>query len=255
MSSVTRKNRSQPGPSQDASLRTPRLDNGDHLTGEEFDKRYEAMPGIRAELIEGVVFMASPVSLDHGESHADLTTWAGTYRALTPGVGVSSDGSVYLDPDNRPQPDVHVKILPNYGGRTGLTEDGKYVVGAPEMVIEIAISTASNDLHTKKRTYRRNQVREYLVWRVENQRIDWFVLREGRYVRMKPTAEGLLKSDVFPGLWLDPAAAIRGDLATVLQVLQQGLASPEHAAFVARLQDNAVRLAAAAAPNPEAPRP
>jgi hypothetical protein len=70
------------------------------------------------------------------------------------------------------------------------------------------------------------------VW---DEAVDWFVLRGGRFEPL-PLAEGIYRSEVLPGLWLDPAAVVRGDLARVLQVLQQGLASPEHAAFVARLQ-------------------
>ena len=245
MSTAMRTGRARPNPSPPADLEPPpRLESGDRLTGVEYDRRYEAMPGVRAELVEGVVYVSSPVSIAHGPQHIDLAAWAATYKAFTPGVGASCDGTVHLDPDNRPQPDVHLKIEASYGGRTGVTEDGKYVTGAPELVIEIAASTASYDLHSKKTAYRRNEVWEYIVWRTLDARIDWFILRHGRYERIKPSEDGRLKSEVFPGLWLDPEAAVRGDLATVLRVVQEGLASPEHAAFVATLAAEATRLAA-----------
>jgi Uma2 family endonuclease len=254
MATVTRSTRTR-ARSAKATAALPPLDSGDHLSGAEFDRRYESMPGVRAELIEGIVYVSSPVTTFHGESHIDLSVWAGTYKVFTPGVRASSDGTVHLDPDNRPQPDIHVKVAPSHGGRTGVTEDGKYVMGAPELVIEIAVSSASKDLHSKKRSYRRNEVWEYVVWRVLDDRIDWFVLRDGRYRRLKPTPEGLLKSERFPGLWLDEAAALDGDMVTVLRVLQEGLASPEHAAFVAKLAAEAARIAQIAPAPPQEPRP
>ena len=232
--------------------RVPPLNSGDRLTAEEFERRYAAMPGTRAELVEGVVYLASPVSEDHGTSHFDLGGWLFVYSAMTPGVSGSSDGTIRLDLENRPQPDLHLKIRPSHGGRTRLSEDG-YVVGAPELIVEIANSTVSYDLHDKAEGYRRNEVAEYLVWRVQDRAIDWFVLRDGRYDRSPSSADGVYRSEAFPGLWLDPFAAIRGDGATILRVLQEGLASPEHAAFVAGLQEAAIR--AAVPPQPEAPRP
>ncbi len=251
MSTITRSGRVRTEPPKGDSAPVAPFESGDRLSAEEYDRRYEMMPDVRAELIEGVVYLSSPVSIDHGPQHADLSTWAGTYRAFTPGVDASSDGTVQLDPDNRPQPDVHLKIVSSHGGRTGLTDDGKYITGAPELAIEIAASTVSKDLHVKKRSYRRNQIREYLVWRVFDRRIDWFILREGHYLRLKPAADGYLKSEQFSGLWLDPAAAIQRDLVRVLQVLQLGLASPEHAEFVALLAENAAKLATPA----QEPRP
>ena len=223
------------------TTQVPTLQNGDRLTAEEFDRRYEMLPDVRAELIEGVVYVASPVSSWHGSSHIRLSAWIETYRGFTPGLEASADGTVLLDSKNRPQPDLHLRILPSHGGRTQSTDDAKYVVGAPELAVEVAVSTASYDLHDKKRAYRRNEIWEYIVWRVEDGEIDWFVLREGRYARLKPTAGGILKSERFPGLWLDPKAVLEGDTPTMLRVLQDGLASPEHAAFVEILKANAAK--------------
>ena len=135
---------------------------------------------------------------------------------------------------NEPQPDALLLIDPTCGGRRCLSTDD-YIEGPPELVAEVASSSVSYDLHAKLHVYRRNGVREYVVWRVLEQAIDWFVLRAGQYERLPVDANGLLRSEVFPGLWLDPAALVRGDLATVLAMVQQGLGSPEHAAFVARL--------------------
>src|SRR5439155_11753966 len=126
-------------------------------------------------------------------------------------------------------------IDPAAGGQTRVSEDD-YVEGAPELVAEIASSSSSYDLNAKLNIYRRNGVREYVVWRVLNQAIDWFTLREGRYEELPRDAAGLYKSTVFPGLWLEPAAMVRGELAGVLDILRQGLATPEHAAFVDRLE-------------------
>jgi Uma2 family endonuclease len=210
----------------------PPLRNGDHLSRDEFERRYEAMAGVnKAELIEGVVHMPSPVSAeDHGEPHFDLITWLGVYRAGTPAVRGGDNATLRLDLDNEPQPDGYLRLLPEYGGQARLV--GGYVTGAPELIVEIAASSASYDLHEKLNAYRRNGVREYVVWRVWDAAIDWFVLRGGRFEPQQP-ADGIYRSEVLPGLWLASDAVLQGDLARVLAVLQQGLASPEHAAFVA----------------------
>ena len=214
----------------------PPLENGDVLTRAEFERRYEAMPHLKkAELIEGVVYVPSPVRhRAHSYPHTHLIGWLVHYEAGTPGLQAGDNGTVRLDLDNEPQPDALLFIDPACGGQARIDADG-YIEDAPELVAEVAASSASYDLHAKLRVYRRNGVREYIVWRVLDHEVDWFVLRAGQYERLPVDAEGLLRSEVFPGLWLDPAALLRGDLATVLAVVQRGLASPEHAAFVARL--------------------
>jgi hypothetical protein len=166
--------------------------------------------------------------------------WLTTYWAYTPGTDAADNGSLRLDMENMPQPDGALIILPSHGGQVRLDVDD-YVQGGPELAAEVAASTVSIDLNTKLRVYCRNGVREYVVWRVQNQAIDWFVLRQGQYDRLAPDAAGILRSEVFPGLWLDAAALTRLDLPTVLQVLHQGLASPEHAAFVKELARRAAR--------------
>ena len=216
--------------------RIPPLENGDCLSRAEFERRYTAMPHLKkAELIEGIVHVPSPVRHHfHGQPHSYVTGWLVLYKANTPGVQVSDNSTVRLDLDNESQPDALLLIDPERGGQTFLSEDG-YIEGAPELVVEVASSSASYDLHAKLHVYRRNGVREYIVWRVLDEEVDWFVLREGQYERLQPDANGPLRSEVFAGLWLDPVALVRNDLTTVLATLQQGLASPEHTAFVSRL--------------------
>ena len=180
--------------------------------------------------------MPSPVRHRyHGRPHPLLLNWIGHYEAGTPGLEGSDNSTVQLGPTNTPQPDGLLFIQPKHGGQVKFDEDG-YIVGAPDLVAEVAASSVSYDLHDKRDAYRRNGVREYLVWRVLDGQIDWFVLRKGRYKPLSSRADGTLRSTIFPGLWLDPAALLRGDLATVLAVVQRGLESPEHAAFEARLR-------------------
>ena len=157
---------------------------------------------------------------------------ASTSRGLQ--VFWADNTTARLDLLNEPQPDLLLLILPERGGQARITADD-YIEVAPEWVGEIAASSASYDLHTKLEAYRRNGVRDYVVWRVLDREVDWFVLHGDRYDRLLPDADGLLKSTVFPGLWLDPAALVRGDLAKVLAVVQEGIASREHGDFVARL--------------------
>ncbi len=216
--------------------RPPPLENGDRLTRAEFERRYEAMPHLKkAELIEGVVYMPSPVRQGHhGQPHSRLVGWLIQYEAGTPGVETGDNSTTRLDLDNEPQPDAVLFIDPERGGQARVGADD-YIEGAPELVIEVAGSHVSLALNAKLQVYRRNGVREYIVWRVQDAEIDWFILRDGRYDRLTPGADGVTRSEIFPGLWLDSAALLRGDLAAVLSVVQRGIASPEHAAFVARL--------------------
>jgi Uma2 family endonuclease len=215
--------------------RIPPLENGDRLTRPEFERRYDAMPNLKkAELIEGVVYVPSPISTNHSGPHFDLNAWLGLYRASTPGVLGYDNTSLRLDIENEPQPDACLLVLPTHGGQARIDEEN-YVVGAPELVVEIAATSASYDLHAKLQVYQRHGAQEYVVWRVFDQAIDWFVLRAGRYELLLPGEDGIHRSEILPGLWLDTAALMRGDLATVLKTLQQGLASPEHGEFVARL--------------------
>lgn len=219
-----------------AKAAIPPLEHGDRLTRIEFERRYATMRGLKkAELIEGRVFMPSPVKPPHGRPHARMTTWLGVYEAATEGVASSANTTVRFDEDNEPQPDVLLAIEPGYGGQSHVDEDG-YLAGSPELLVEIASSTVSYDLQDKLHVYRRQGVREYLVWRVRDAEIDWFQLVEGNYHPLPRDASGMVKSVVFPGLWMDTSAMLRGDLAQVLSVLQQGIASPEHQAFVAALE-------------------
>ena len=217
--------------------RIPPLQNGDRLTRDEFERRYDAMPNlIKAELIDGVVYMPSPVRLvQHGEQHIDLICCLGVYRAYTPGLRGGDNCTIRLDLDNEPQPDGLLMLARQLGGQACIDKDG-YVAGGPESVAEIAASSVSLDLNAKFDLYRRNGVLEYIVWRVLDKEIDWFVLEKGKYKRLTPNAKGIYKSKVFPGLCLDAVALIRGDLPKVHKVLHRGLASREHADFVARLR-------------------
>ena len=214
----------------------PPLVHGQRLTRAEFERRYDAMPNLKkAELIEGVVYMPSPVRFDqHGEPHADLAAWLVNYRAFTPGVAAAVEASVRLGDSSMPQPDATMFIRPENGGRVRISADD-YVEDGPELVAEVAASSIPLDTGLKLQMYLRYDVQEYIIWRVPDQEIDWFVRRDGQFVQLTPVAEGRLCSEVFPGLWLDTDALIRGDMAQVLSVLQQGLATAEHAEFVLRL--------------------
>lgn len=215
----------------------PPLEMGDHLTRAEFERRYQAMPGLKkAELIEGVVYMPSPVSRRHGRPHLILGTWLGTYFMQTPGLDAADNATVRLDDLNEPQPDLLLAIESGLGGQSRVDEDD-YYAGPPEFVAEVATSSVSYDLHAKLRVYQREGVREYLVWRTIDGEIDWFRLHEGQYSSIARDAEGILKSLIFPGLWLDVAALLRGDQTRVFAVLQQGIASAEHTRFVSELQE------------------
>jgi len=219
----------------------PLLHSGDRLTRDEFERRYNATPAhIRAELVEGIVYvMGPPVSEPyHGRPHGRFITWLGIYEIYTPGVSIGDNASVRLDSENEFQPDALLRVVPECGGRTRLLDN--IIEGAPEFVAEISASSASYDLGDKLKVYRRTGVREYVVWRTWDRAIDWFVLRDGKFELQKPDAAGLHKSEVFPGLWLDPAALLAGEGMRVMEILQQGIATAEHARFVELLKQRRV---------------
>jgi len=217
-------------------LALPPLESGDRLSRSEFERRYAAMPELKkAELIEGVVYVASPLRFEpHAEPHADIVTWLGIYKAMTPGVRLGDNPTVRLDRDNEPQPDAVLRLDEGVGGQSVLSKDG-YVEGAPELIAEVAASTAAIDLGDKLRAYRRSGVREYLVWQVFEERMTWFGLQEDEFISLEPNRDGYWCSQVFPGLWLDGQAMLVGNMQRAIAVLQRGLASPEHRAFVESL--------------------
>lgn len=214
----------------------PPLENGDRLTREEFHRRYEVMPeNVKAELIEGVVFMSSPVrTKNHGEPSARIITWLGNYSAFTSGTNVAENVTVLLDPDNEYQPDAVLRIEREFGGNS-LINDNDYLQGSPELIVEVSGSTISKDLFEKKNVYRRSGVLEYIVWRVADGEIDWFVLENGAYEKLAANKNGIVESKYFAGLRLNVEALLADDLQRVLSDLQKGLQSKKHKDFIGRL--------------------
>jgi Uma2 family endonuclease len=193
------------------------------------------------------VHMPSPVRHEqHSSPHSSLVGWLWVYRAGTLGVDSGDNGSLRLDMGNMPQPDGYLIIRPERGGQVRISTDD-YIEGGPELIAEVSASTVDYDLGEKLGAYLRNEVREYIVWRVVDRAIDWFVLRAGRYERLEPEADGILRSEVFPGLWLDATSLTAGDSARVLTVVQQGISSAEHAEFVARHEAASPRVSDAPA--------
>jgi Uma2 family endonuclease len=212
------------------STLVPPLESGDRLTRAEFERRYQVTPeAFKAELIEGVVYVASPVRMFHGVPHAALMAWLGVYQAATPGVSVADNTTTRLDLDNELQPDALLRI--ERGGSSTISDDG-YIEGAPELVAEIATSSAAIDLGAKRNAYRRNRVQEYSVWQTFENRFNWFRLQAEEFVLVEPDADGLIRSTVFPGLWLAVEDLLAGRMIEVLNRLQTGIADPAHTAFV-----------------------
>ncbi|MFQ3649361.1 MAG: Uma2 family endonuclease [Gemmataceae bacterium] len=219
----------------------PPLRAGERLDCEEFARRYVAMPELKkAELIEGVVQLPSPVSLElHGEPHAHLMLFLGMYRAFTPGVRVGDNSTVRLDMGNEPQPDALLLIEPRCGGRVRLQEG--FIYGGPELAAEVAPSSTSIDRSAELEAYRRNGGQEYLLWLEQEKQIEWYVRRDEQgesFELLAADSQGIVRSPTFSGLWLDVPALLAENLPQVLRTLQLGLASSQHAAFVARLKSS-----------------
>jgi Uma2 family endonuclease len=212
---------------------TLELHTGDRMTREEFHRIYEQMPeDFKAELIGGIVYVASPLKLRHGSNHLPLGTLFYTYEGNTPGVESGDNTTILLGDEGEPQPDLFLRILLEYGGQSRTSPDD-YVVGAPELLTEIAHSSRAIDLHAKKDDYARYGVLEYLVLCLRERQLRWFDLRANQELR--PDAEGVFRIRCFPGLWVHGEALLAKDYARLTATLQRGLATPEHADFVRRL--------------------
>lgn len=214
-----------------APVLPPRLRDGDRLTRDEFLCRWERMPDLkRAELIDGIVYMPSPVSDVHGVFHIRLSYWLGSYIAATPGCAAGSAATWLMSEDSAPQPDLALRIEPEFGGQSRI--EGDYPAGAPELIVEISHTTGAKDMGAKLRLYERSDVLEYLTVRPRQQQVVWRELIGARYREIAPDENGCLRSRIFPGLWLDTAALWAGDLPALAATVQQGIATPEHAEFV-----------------------
>jgi Uma2 family endonuclease len=217
----------------------PPLENGDHLDQATFHARYEAMPeDYRAELIGGIVYTRSPKSVPHSSSQVMMSRWLVEYADATPGTDAIISTTQILGPVSEPEPDACLFILPEYGGQV-FVDENEYLNGAPELIVEVSSSTESIDLNRKKLDYQKAGVREYVVLALRTQQVFWFVRQRGKYKEVPLPADGIFRSCFFPGLWLDAEAMLRNDRPRVLAALRQGLATPEHAAFVAKLQKQA----------------
>jgi len=215
----------------------PPLEAGDHLDRETFHRRYQAMPaGVQAELIGGVVYMPSPAKTPHGRYTSGVVYWMGLYEEQTPGVETLENTSVILAEESEPQPDAALRVLASHGGQSR-ENDEQYLVGAPELVVEVASSSVAYDLHSKLRDYEKYGVREYMVVVVREESIRRFVRADNQLVEQSADSDGIFRSHVFAGLWLDPQALLLRDLSRLREVAEHGIASSEHAAFVKRLAD------------------
>jgi Uma2 family endonuclease len=211
------------------------LTSGDRLNQRTFHARYEVMPeNFRAELVGGVVYVSSPVTNWHAVYHAQVVTWLGYYAARTPGVEAADNGTVILDEENEPQPDGVLRIVEQSGGSSRIDERG-YVIGAPELHVEVAYTSEAIDLHDKREQYARTGVQEYLVVLIQDQKVRGFRLRGSRFADVKIPGDGVWKSILFPGLWLPVRAMLDRDMSTVIDTLDLGLATPGHGEFVSRL--------------------
>jgi Uma2 family endonuclease len=187
------------------------------MTRQEFHAAYANYEGLaRVELIEGVVYLPSPISLaGHARPQSLVLFWLNAFAAAQPAVEAVGPASVLLDDQNEPEPDAMLlRTTPGW-----LNEEG-FLVKIPELAVEIANSSRSRDLHQKLRAYERNGIAEYVVWRVSDGEIDWFELREGRYVKRAADASGMIESREFPGLVMDVPAMLAMDRAKVLAALK-----------------------------------
>ena len=228
------------------------FDNGDEMDQPTFHALYETTPeGFRAELIEGVVYFKMPVQLNHGRPQAKMATWISIYSAETPETDVGVAPTLKLGLTSEPEPDACLFLSPEGGGNCEIDEED-YLLGPPELVVEIANTTKATDLGRKKRDYERAGVKEYIVVMPSELKVIWFHRQKDRFVNLLPSSDGCIRSICFPGLWLKSDEVFSKSASAILRTLRLGLASPEHAAFVAKL--NAMKAKKRTASKPRALR-
>jgi hypothetical protein len=217
------------------STTLPPLVAGQRLDQPTFHERYEAMPpGTWAELVGGFVYMPSPLRNDHGDVDQSISYLLGHYKRYTRGVRCSKNATVKLDKAGETQPDNQLRIPAEFGGQSSIDDEG-YIRGAPELIVEISRTSRAYDLGAKKNDYERAGVQEYVVVELDPNLVHWFIRRGSHFESILPGPDGVFRSEVFPGLWLDPHALFAEDLDRLIAVLDQGLATPEHAAFAAEM--------------------
>jgi Uma2 family endonuclease len=210
-----------------------RLVTGARLTLEEFLREWEAQPEVKqAELIEGIVYMPSPVSRDHGRQHATVIAWLWQYAQATPGCECG-DNATWIMLESSPQPDAFLRVLPESGGRS--RNEKNYLAGAPELIVEVCLTSTEVDFGPKLALYQRAGVQEYITIELFAKRIIWRVLIEGSYAQLQPHPDGVLRSRRFPGLWFDADAFWSEDGGRLIATLMAGLVIDEHARFAAGL--------------------
>lgn len=229
-------------PARRASSAIAPLEAGDYLNRAEFERRYKAMPHVKkAELVEGVVYMPSPARhQQHARPNASAVGWLLAYATETPGTDFTDNGTLRLDYDNEVQPDAALFVVEKLGGRCHATPDD-YLEGPPELIVEIAASTASYEMHSKRQVYRRSGVQEYLVFLTLEEEVVWFFLDDGEYKLLTPDDQGIFRSRVFPGLRLQASHVWDGNLTGLMDTLRQGLASQEHIDFAGALERSDLR--------------
>ena len=214
-------------------LRPAMLHNGDCMSQAEFHRAYSLSPeGFRAELVGGTVLVASPMLADHGEFHSPLMTLFGNHESETAGVTSGDNSTLILGDRSEPQPDAYLRILPEFGGQAKVNENG-YIEGPPGLIAEIALSSYSVDLHSKREDYAENGVHEYLVLSIRERRLHWFDLPKN--VEHDLPSDGVCRLRSFPGLWIHVPSLIARDLKKLNRTLRKGIRSPAHAAFVRKL--------------------
>jgi hypothetical protein len=214
----------------------PPLEPGDYLSRAEFERRYEAMPGdAKFELIDGIVYMASPVKDEHADFHMLVGALLHDYALATPGCRARIEGTVRLARKDEPQPDAFLRLAEEAGGSSRIDRNG-YVAGPVELAAEVATSTVSYDLNQKKKSYLEHGVLEYLAVLTRNREVLLFARRGTTYVSLESDRRGVLRSEVFPGLWIDTRALLSGDGARVKRTAARGLHSKEHQTFVRELR-------------------
>ena len=226
-----------------APVLTSPLREGEHLTPDEFLHRWDAMPDLkRAELVDGIVHMPSPLSYIHGDFEPRLSGWLTFYRLFTPQCVLLGNVTTRMSHDSVPQPDLSLRIPAELGGQSRI--EGEYPAGAPEFIVEVSHSTFARDSGVKQRLYERSGVREYLIVRPTKRQILWHELVNGKFQQIAPDPDGLYRSRIFPGLWLDPDALWNNDLKALYAVIERGAATEEHQAFLRKLASPAAKSTA-----------
>lgn len=164
-----------------------------------------------------------------GELASSVSYWLCQYRRSTPCVESLGRVSIFLDPTTEIETTAAMWLTPGADDRPRWQR----CEGVPELLVEVTATVHNKVFRRRLRVYEQSEIHELLVVTGDPRDTALYARENGRFARVSPADDGSYRSRVFPGLWLDPSALFSDEWNEMAACLDRGMATEEHAAFVA----------------------